>query len=116
MTAATELVCGTRAGYERHRRRGEVVDAACQAAKDAREHDREEARATAPRVRRPAETWRREPRVVRLTDGRRYGLGAYAASGAAHPFVPDGGTSTSCMLCFGWSNDSRHTSTVRAAS
>jgi hypothetical protein len=59
---------------------------------------------------------RREARTVRLPGGRTFALGAYAGSGAAHPFVPDGGTSTSCMLCFGWSNDPRHTSTVRAVS
>jgi hypothetical protein len=59
---------------------------------------------------------RREVRTVRLPGGRSFALGAYAGSGAAHPFVPDGGSSTSCMLCFGWSNDHRHTSTVRAAS
>lgn len=46
-------------------------------------------------------------RVVRLPRGN-LPLGALAGTTTAHPFVPDGHTGTSCLLCFGWSNDVRH--------
>lgn len=59
---------------------------------------------------------RREVRTVRLTDGRRFALGAFAATGRLHVFVPDGDLGTLCMLCFGWSSDYRRTSTVLAVS
>lgn len=54
----------------------------------------------------------REVRVVRLPGGRVFALGAFAGTECVHPFVPDGATGTSCRLCFGWSSDYRHTSTV----
>lgn len=63
---------------------------------------------------RAANAHRREVRAVRLPDGRAFPLGAFAGTGQLHPFVPDGATSTSCRLCFGWSSDYRHTSTVWA--
>jgi hypothetical protein len=49
----------------------------------------------------------REIRVVRLPGGP-IPLGAYAGTDIAHQFIPDGDTGTSCMGCFGWSNDYRH--------
>lgn len=65
---------------------------------------------------RDANRRKREVRTVRMPDGRTFALGAFAATGRLHVFVPDGDLGTPCMLCFGWSNDHRHTSTVRAAS
>lgn len=125
MTAASALKpCGTVAAYVRHHSRGERVDAACRAAsRAASQANRAQARkshAAADRAAIEAEVRaanrrvRREVRVVRLPDGRVFGLGAYAGTDRLHVFVPDGGTSTSCQLCFGWSNDYRHTSTVMA--
>lgn len=35
-------------------------------------------------------------------------LGVLAGSGRAHSFVPDQASGTSCLLCFGWSDDNRH--------
>lgn len=49
----------------------------------------------------------RETRVVSIGT-RRIPLGALAGTGTAHPFLPDGHAGTSCMACFGWSNDYRH--------
>lgn len=49
----------------------------------------------------------REVRVVSV-GRRRIPLGALAGTDTGHPFVPDGHTGTSCMACFGWSNDFRH--------
>lgn len=49
----------------------------------------------------------REIRVVNI-GRRRVALGAFAGTDIRHPFVPDGHTGTSCMACFGWSNDVRH--------
>lgn len=54
-----------------------------------------------------AATVQREVRVVRLPGGT-IPLGAYAGTDTAHPHIPDGNTGTSCMGCFGWSNDARH--------
>lgn len=52
----------------------------------------------------------RRPREVRAVSigGRRVQLGAFAGTAITHPFVPDEHTGTSCMGCFGWSNDVRH--------
>jgi hypothetical protein len=55
-----------------------------------------------------AQTRQREIRIVRLPGGT-MPLGALAGADTVHPFVPDGHTGTSCMACFGWSNDVRHT-------
>lgn len=49
----------------------------------------------------------REIRRIRLPGGF-MPLGALAATTQPHPFVPDGNTGTSCLACFGWSNDVRH--------
>lgn len=35
-------------------------------------------------------------------------LGALAGTTTGHPFVPDDWSGTSCQLCYGWSDDSRH--------
>jgi hypothetical protein len=50
----------------------------------------------------------RDIRRVRLPSGL-VPLGALAATTRSHPFVPDGWTGTSCLLCFGWCTDPRHT-------
>lgn len=50
----------------------------------------------------------REIRHVRLPSGSLVPLGMLATTRTAHPFAPDGGTGTSCLLCFGWSCDPRH--------
>lgn len=71
-------------------------------------------RATAEAIDAANRSRHREIRTVRLPGGKAYALGAYAGTGIAHPYVPDGGSSTSCQLCFGWSSDYRHTSTVWA--
>jgi len=55
-----------------------------------------------------AATVQREIRVVRLPD-RTIALGALAGTAVAHGFLPDLHTGTSCVACFGWSNDYRHT-------
>jgi hypothetical protein len=49
----------------------------------------------------------REIRRVHLPGGP-VPLGALAGTDTAHPFVPDGGIGTSCLLCFGWCSDPRH--------
>ena len=49
----------------------------------------------------------RDIRRVRLPSGL-VPLGALAATTTAHPFVPDGWTGTSCLLCYGWCSDVRH--------
>ncbi|MCW2768515.1 MAG: hypothetical protein JWO11_4474 [Nocardioides sp.] len=61
-----------------------------------------------------AQTRQREIRIVRLPGGN-MPLGALAGADTVHPFVPDGHTGTSCMACFGWSNDYRHTHRVNGA-
>ncbi len=108
--------CGTEGAYTRHRRRGEPIDDVCRAARRTRDNARrirkrdglqaraaDKAVAAAVRI-----LGRREVRVVRLP-GANIPLGALACSDAPHPFVPDGHTGTSCMACFGWINDYRHT-------
>ena len=121
MTATTaEKVCGTRAGYDRHRRRGEPIDGACRTAYNAYNYDRRAEHRAARRAMRAAHEARearraieaaerrgREIRVLRLDSGS-IPLGAYAGTDQAHEFVPDLNTGTSCMACFGWCTDYRH--------
>lgn len=47
------------------------------------------------------------PRMIRLT-GRVIAVGELAGTDLPHPHAPDDSTGTSCMACFGWSNDARH--------
>lgn len=35
-------------------------------------------------------------------------VGGLVGSDALHPFAPDTHTGTSCLACFGWSDDARH--------
>lgn len=49
----------------------------------------------------------REIRVVRLPTVT-VPLGALAGTETPHPHTPDSGNGTSCLLCFGWCNDPRH--------
>lgn len=35
-------------------------------------------------------------------------LGALAGTDKPHSFVPDAWSATSCQICFGWSDDTRH--------
>jgi hypothetical protein len=62
-----------------------------------------------------AQRRQREIRVVRLP-GANMPIGALACSDKRHPFVPDAGTGSQCLGCFGWYNDARHTGTLVAAS
>lgn len=54
-----------------------------------------------------AATVEREIRIVRVCEVR-VPLGVLAGNAKAHSFVPDHGNGTSCQLCFGWSDDTRH--------
>lgn len=47
-------------------------------------------------------------RYVRLSRGGTVRLGALAGTEVPHAFVPDGHTGTSCLACYGWCNDVRH--------
>lgn len=70
--------------------------------------DAERARENAAIVRHAASALQqREIRVVSVGH-RRIALGALAGTDTGHPFMADGHTATSCLLCFGWSNDYRH--------
>jgi hypothetical protein len=71
------------------------------------ERETRETRETLEAVAR-AQTRQRDIRIVRLPGGN-MPLGALAGADTVHPFVPDQHTGTSCMACFGWSNDVRHT-------
>jgi hypothetical protein len=121
VTAVAELVCGTRSGYERHRRRGEVVDDACREAHNARERERRARRRTVRQAERVAKAERAADLAARMLARRKRvrppkpgALGALAGTSVAHEHVPDGGTGTMCTACFGWCNDYQHTSTARA--
>jgi hypothetical protein len=46
-------------------------------------------------------------RYVQLTAGT-VRVGQLAATDARHPFAPDGHTGTSCLACYGWTDDARH--------
>jgi hypothetical protein len=50
---------------------------------------------------------RPEIRIMQLPKGA-VRLGALAGTTVAHPFVPDGWTGSTCLVCFGWCTDPRH--------
>lgn len=55
-----------------------------------------------------AQTRQREIRVLRLPGGV-LPLGVFAGTDTMHPPVPDPYTGSSCLACFGWTDDYRHT-------
>lgn len=48
-------------------------------------------------------------RYVRLSHGVTVRVGSMAGTHYLHNHAPDGGTGTSCLACFGWVTDPRHT-------
>lgn len=48
-------------------------------------------------------------RQIPLAGDKAIAVGALAGTTVAHGFLPDQHTGTSCMACYGWSNDYRHT-------
>lgn len=117
--------CGTAGAHSRHRRRGEPIDEVCRAARRAADSERKarlratkraawEAREAAVMAAAARLVQRREIRVVRLP-GADMPLGALACSDRRHPFMPDAGTGSQCLGCFGWYNDARHTGILAVA-
>lgn len=53
-------------------------------------------------------------RYVRLAPKVVVEVGQLAATNVVHPFIADEGTGTSCLACFGWSDDPKHTTLRRA--
>lgn len=114
--------CGTPAANLRHRRHGQPIDEPCrQAWGDYQSRRQRRLRAEKRERRRERQAisdakaveaatraiQQREPRVVRLP-GRNIRLGAYAGTSVPHGYVGDSNLGTSCMACFGWTDDYRH--------
>ncbi|MEU8264448.1 hypothetical protein AB0C02_27980 [Micromonospora sp. NPDC048999] len=82
--------CGEYAGFERHRRRGELACGPCKNADTAYRQANQAARKSRPLP----------PMPLPPTFGR------YAALDVPHDFAGD--DLSQCVACFGWRNDPRH--------